>query len=147
MKLIGVCRIGRDAEIRYSANGKPVANFSAAYDYGKKGDDGKRPTQWIDCAIWGDRAENLAPYLLKGQQVMVVGDAHIETFARRDGGEGSKIVVMVNDLTLCGGRPEASGGADAPRSSSAPAARPPQPSAQIDRPQSKFGDFEDDIPF
>jgi single-strand DNA-binding protein len=40
-----------------------VANVSLAFTYGKKGDDGKRPTQWVDASLWGQRAESLAPYI------------------------------------------------------------------------------------
>ena len=45
MILTGLARIGKDAELRYTASNEPVANLSLAFNYGRKGDDGKRPTQ------------------------------------------------------------------------------------------------------
>lgn len=141
MKLIGIVRLGRDAELRYAANGDAVAGFSGAYNYGRKGTDGRRPSQWVDLALWGKRAESLAPYLLKGQQVEVVaGDVHIETFDKRDGTQGVKLTARVEDLELVGSaaeRTEAPAPAPAPR----PAAPAPAKSA------TGFDDMDDEIPF
>ena len=53
MILTGLARIGKDAELRYTASNEPVANISLAFNYGRKGDDGKRPTQWIEASMWG----------------------------------------------------------------------------------------------
>lgn len=151
MKLIGVCRLGRDAELRYASTGMPVANFSGAYDHGRKGEDGRRPTQWVECAIWGDRAEKLMPYLLKGQQVFVCGDAHVETYERRDSGTGVKLVVRVDDLTLCGSRQDGGGAqegaATAPTRDYSQAQATTQQRPAATRAPSKFDDLEDDIPF
>ena len=44
-------RIGRDAELRYTPNGDAVCNIPVAVDYGRKGQDGKRPTQWYDVTL------------------------------------------------------------------------------------------------
>ena len=44
MKAQGLARIGKDAEVRYTPGGTAVANVSLAFTFGKKGDDGKRPT-------------------------------------------------------------------------------------------------------
>src|SRR5512139_2415973 len=57
MKAQGLARIGKDAEVRYTPSGTAVANVSLAFTFGKKGDDGKRPTQWVDASLWGQRAD------------------------------------------------------------------------------------------
>ena len=69
MKLIGLCRLGRDAELRYTTTGRRVASLSLAYNYGRKDD---RQSQWIEASLWGDQAERLAPYLLKGTLIHVI---------------------------------------------------------------------------
>ncbi len=98
-QLIGLARIGRDVELRYTGNGDPVANVSLAFNYGRKGEDGKRPTQWVDASLWNKRAEALTEYLLSGTQVFVViDDVHIETYETRDGGTGSKMVGTISSL-------------------------------------------------
>jgi single-strand DNA-binding protein len=54
----------------------------------------------IDCAVWGARAAVAAQYLTKGARITVAGSAHAETFERRDGSIGCKVVCNVNDFTL-----------------------------------------------
>ena len=51
MKAFGLARLGRDAEIRTTSNGEQVATLALAFSYGRKGSDGKRPTQWVDGAL------------------------------------------------------------------------------------------------
>jgi single-strand DNA-binding protein len=138
MKANGLARIGRDVELRHTPNGEAVANLSLAFTYGKRNADGKRPTQWVEAALWGKRAESLAPYLLKGQQVVAyLEDVSIQTFRKQDGTEGIKLAARVGDLELIAGQGEAQQQAPAP--TRAPAPRPAAPSG--------FDDMDSDIPF
>ena len=96
-------RLGRDTELRYTNAGDPVATLAIACDYGRKGQDGKRPTQWIEASLWGKQAEALVPYLVKGQQVyFTLEDAHIETFQKSDGSQGVKLVGRIITIKLAG---------------------------------------------
>ena len=102
MIITALARLGRDPELRYLASGDPVMNLALAVNYGKKV-DGKRPTQWIDAALFGKRAESLAPYLSKGSLVFVVIDEpHIETYQGKNG-PGAKLVGRVSSLEFAGG--------------------------------------------
>lgn len=142
-KMIGMMRLGRDAELRYTPNNEPVTNLSLAYAHGKAGQDGKRPTQWIDATLWGKRAEALTQYLTKGGlHCFTLDELNIQTFQKQDGSSGMKLVARVLDVEL-GARQDA-----AP----APAARPAPPPqrqapAPAPRPSSGFDDMDDDIPF
>lgn len=150
MNLIGLCRLGRDAEIRYTQSGAPVASFSAAFDFGRKDADGKRPTQWIDLSLWGDRAEKVADMLTKGTRLMVVAsDVHVETFERRDGGQGSKLVARVDSFEFAGSRQDREqGDAPAPRESGQAPARSERPARQAAPNRADdFDAMDDDIPF
>ena len=99
MKMIGMARLGRDVEVRYTANGVPVANLSLAFNYGPKDQDGKRATQWVEGSLWRERAELLAQYLNQGQQLYVeVRDVHVETYDKNDGTVGTKLVGDVTEL-------------------------------------------------
>lgn len=84
MLMVGVARVGNDPVARYTPDGKPVMDISLAFDYGRKGNDGRRPTQWVNATMWGDRVERLQPYLSKGSQVFVtLSEPHIETYEKR----------------------------------------------------------------
>ncbi len=141
-QITGVFRIGKDAELRDTASG-PVINLALASNYGKKGSDGSRSTQWIDASLWGKRAESLEQYLTKGQQIYAtISDPHIETYQKRDGGEGVKLVGMISDLELVGGKP--SGDRESrPAREERPARREQKPAPK----NNSFDDMEDDIPF
>jgi single-strand DNA-binding protein len=140
MKASGLARIGKDAEVRFTPSGTAVANVSLAFTYGKKGDDGKRPTQWVDASIWGQRAEPMAPYLLKGKQIVAyLEDVHLQTYTKGDGTQNTKMVARLADLEFV------SDGSDhkpTQKPQSAPQSRPAP--AQQD---SGFDDFPDDVPF
>ena len=140
----GLARIGRDVELRFLANGDAVANISLAFTYGRKDNEGKRPTQWVEGSIWGKRAEALAPYLLKGGQVAVtLEDVCIETYQGKSG-EGHKLVgrVLAIDLVSTVQATQQQAPRPAPAQNNAPQ---PRPAAQSTG--SGFDDMDDDIPF
>lgn len=138
MQLIGLARLGRDAEAR-TVGDNVVANLSLAFDYYDPKAEKKRSTTWIDASLWGKQATSLEPYLLKGQLVCcTVDDLHMETFQGQRG-EGHKLVGKVTTIKLAGGRQDGH--------QAAPAAAPrPSPPAPAQRPPSKFDD-DSDIPF
>lgn len=98
--------LGRDARLRHvdTQNGQvAVTNFAVAVQRRQKDKDGKPLTLWVDCALWGKRAEALQPYLTKGLKVAVAGEANVEQFQRQDGSYGAKLTCRVNEVTLQGG--------------------------------------------
>lgn len=146
--LIFTGRLGRDVELRYTPGGNAVTNLDVAYNYGKKGPDGNRPTQWVDCSLFGKRAEALAPYLLKGQQLyLILSDVHIRTYQKNDNTQGFTLSGSVDEIELIGGRPEGAAQHQAQRQAS-PAS---QNYAAVSTGQSApagFDDFDDQlIPF
>lgn len=159
MHLIGIVRLGRDAEVRYLPDGRPVANLALAFNYGKKDSNGDRPTQWIDAALFGDRVEKLQQYLTKGAQVMVhLSDPHIETYQKSDGSQGVKLSAFIANLEFAGGNnrnsaagPAQQGGQQ--RNGYAAATGRAQPQSQQGGGQAQqrgagtFDDMGDDIPF
>lgn len=136
MKVFGLARIGRDVEIRHTAQGEAVAGLALAFSYRNKGE---KATQWVEASLWGKRAEALAPYLRKGGLISVtVDDVHIETYQGRSG-EGHKLVGRVADVELAGG---------GDKQEAAPASKPVQ---QAPKPTPAnpggFSDMDDDVPF
>lgn len=136
MHLIGLARLGRTVELRWTPDGKAVINLALAYNYGRKNAQGEQPTQWVEAAIFEKRAEALAPHLLKGTQLNVrVSDLHIETFRRNDGSEGTKLVGYVAHLEFAGPAPQRDKAAP-------PAARPAAPTHASDG-----SDMDPEVPF
>lgn len=128
--------LGRDAELRNTPAGHSVLNFSVGVTVGW-GDNQK--TLWVGCAMWGDRGEKLAPYLLKGKPVCVSGDIDLRTYETRDGKAGAELTLNVQRVTLMGGNKQNDGqrGTDRPvrqERTGEPAKAAPE-------------DFDDDIPF
>jgi single-strand DNA-binding protein len=146
--LTDVGRIGRDAELRFTPSGDPVINLALACDYGRKGQDGKRPTQWVDATLWGKQAEAMAPYLLKGQQLyFTMEDAHIETYAKTGGGEGFKLTGKIILIKFVGSPPQA---ANQPQQQSRPQQQPRQQAANRPAQNQQAAppdSFDDDTPF
>lgn len=138
MNAYGLARLGRDAEVRQVGD-TVVATLALAFTRRVKGE---KLTQWVDGALWGKRAEALAPYLLKGGLVAVtLEDMHIETYTSAKG-EGHRLAARVIDVELAGGgEPRTAAPSAAPRA--APAPRPaPAPSGGHG-----FENMDDDIPF
>ena len=85
--------LGRDPELK-EVGSSQVASFSIAARTGKD------QTTWIDCSVWGKRAETVMSYLHKGDRVTVVGSGRIRTFDKKDGSEGKSLEINVSDFTL-----------------------------------------------
>jgi single-strand DNA-binding protein len=99
-----VGRIGQTAELRQTAAGKAVANFSLAVDGGRDASGQKRDPLWLKCVLWEKRAEALAQFCVKGKMVVICGSVGCEAWlARQDGGAQAAIVVNVREITFCGG--------------------------------------------
>jgi single-strand DNA-binding protein len=143
IQIFGLARVGRDVEVRNTTGGDAVASVSLAFSYGRKDADGKKPTQWVDGALWGKRAEALAPYLTKGTLVTVTcEDAHIEVFKKADGTEGVKLAARITAIDLAGS------GEKKPAPAPTPAPRQQQRPAPAPAPAGGgFEDMADDVPF
>jgi single-strand DNA-binding protein len=150
MKAQGLARIGRDAETRFLQNGDAVTSLSLAFSFGKKDESGNRQTQWVDAAMWGKRGETLAPYLLKGSQVVAyLEDVRIESFEGKNG-PSSKLAAKVVDIELISGQQQGQQAAPQQQRQAPPQRPAPQPQRQstYQAPApSGFDGLDDDIPF
>jgi len=127
--------LGRDAELRFMPDGKPVLQFSVADSAGRE-----KPIIWWNCQLFGKRAETLQQYLSKGQQVTVSGNVTEREWKDKDGQSRKSMDIRVNDVALQG-RPQGETG-QAPARQPAKAAPKPQGGG------SGFEDMDDsDIPF
>ena len=131
MNSITICgHLGRDIELRSLSDGTPVGGFSVADSQGRD-----KPAIWWRCSIFGKRAESLAPYLKKGQQVTIVGSVSEREYTDKDGAKRTSMELRVNDLALQGGR----------RDDAAPT--PARQAPAQARQSIGFDDMDSDIPF
>lgn len=94
--------LGRDAEVRYLANGDAICGFSVADSQGKD-----KPTIWWNCSLFGKRAEALVQYLVKGQSVTVAGQVTEREYTDKNGNQRKSMDIRVSEIALQGGRKEA----------------------------------------
>lgn len=133
-------RLGRDVELRYTPDNTAVAELALACNYGRKGQDGKQPTQWLKATIWGKQAEALAPHLTKGKGLcVVVSGLHVREFTKQDGTPSWALEGRVDSIDFTGAGPR-EGAAAAPPP-------PPKPVARQPQEPTGFDDMDDDIPF
>lgn len=97
----------RDAELRSTGGGTAVLNFSVAVNDRRKN---QQTGEWedypnfIDCTMFGARAEKIAQYLEKGTKVFVEGKLHWSQW-EKDGQKRSKVDVTVDEIEF-GGKKE-----------------------------------------
>lgn len=91
-------RIGSDAAIKTTQGGDSVTQFSVGCNVGK----GK--TAWVDCTMWGERGEKLAPYLTKGTPVGINGRPAVRAWVNKDGEAVPVQQCTVNHVDLLGSK-------------------------------------------
>ena len=76
-KVMIIGNLGRDPEMRYTPNGRPVTEFSVAVSHRSRdpqtGEWADDQTDWYRVTVWGDRAERTAEQFRKGNKVFVEG--------------------------------------------------------------------------
>lgn len=105
-KAIITGNLARSAELRSTQSGVSVSTFTVAVNERVKnhatGEYDNR-ANWIDCTMFGKRAESLNQYLTKGQKVAVEGRLRWSQW-EKDGVKHSKIGIVVDEIDLGGAR-------------------------------------------
>jgi single-strand DNA-binding protein len=112
-KVILVGNVGRDAELRYTQGGTPIANFSLAtsdaYTDKASGQRQER-TEWHNIVCWSRLAEIANQYVTKGRQVYVEGRLQTRDWVDPQGVKHFKTEVVCQTLQLLGRREDSGGG-------------------------------------
>ena len=98
--------LGRDPELRYTADGTPVCDFSVATTERRKDRSGESQdiTTWFRVTVWRRQAELAGQYLSKGKQVYVEGRLIQKEFQDRDGNTRHSLEVTASDVQFLGSR-------------------------------------------
>ena len=102
--------VGRDAEMRYLANGTPVASFSVATTRRWKDrttGESKEKTVWYRVSAWRALAETANQYIKKGMQIMVVGEMEeARAYLREDNTPAASLEMTASNFQFLGRREE-----------------------------------------
>ena len=102
----------RDPEVRTTQSGMPVMSLGIAVNDRRKNNqtgEWEDYANFIDCTMFGTRAQNVSQYLSKGQRVMIEGKLRYSQW-ERDGQKRSKIEVIIDDLDFASNRGSGQGG-------------------------------------
>ena len=104
-KAILVGNLGRDAEMRFTAGGTPVATVSLATTERFTDREGQKreDTQWHRIVIWGKTAESLHEYLTKGKQIYVEGRIQTREWTDKEGKPAKTTEIRADRVVLLGG--------------------------------------------
>jgi single-strand DNA-binding protein len=150
-KVMIIGNLGRDPEMRYTPNGRPVTEFSVAVGHSKPDGAGgwiDEGTDWYRVTVWGDRAERTAEQFRKGNKVFVEGRFRTREYEAKDGQKRTSLEITADNVISLDARvrdEEGSFGAPSGAGGGAgggDAVRPTRPQATAPR-----DDDLDDLPF
>ena len=94
-------RLTRDPEVRNTQSGMAVLNLGVAVNDRRKNNqtgEWEDVPNYVDCVMFGTRAESVSRYLRKGSKVAIEGKLRWSQWEDKQGGKRSKIEVIVDDL-------------------------------------------------
>ena len=110
---VGIGRLTRDPNVKYTQSGKAYASFTLAIDRRKSG-DGNQQADFISCVAWEKTAEVISQYVSKGQKIGVEGRIQTRSY-EKDGRKYYVTEVIVQSMEFCdskgGGASTTNGGA------------------------------------
>jgi single-strand DNA-binding protein len=151
----------RDPELRQTPSGYTILNIGVAVNDRRRN---QQTNEWedyanfVDCVVFGARAEYLSRALHKGSKVVIEGKLRYSSWENKEGQRRSKIEIMVDDIDFMSPRQQQSGGYSQnsfDNQSSGPSFSAPQPVPSAPAPQRsavatppKQEDvYDEDIPF
>lgn len=133
----------RDPQLSYLPSQTAVAEFGLAMNRKFKKQDGSQGEEicFVDCQIFGKRAEVINKYFKKGEPIFIEGRLKLDSWQAQDGSKRSRLRVFVENFEFIGGR---RGGGQPADSQDAPAE---MPAADAEVPYGTGGGGGDEIPF
>ncbi len=145
-RIILVGNLTRDPELSYTPSNTAISKFGMAMNHKWRDQEGNTREEvcFVDCVIFGRRAETFNQYMSKGQQTLVEGRLKLDQWTSPEGQKRSKHEVVVDNFQFLGGRrDEGSPQPAAPGAQVAPGgAEPSAPDYAVPPPPP-----EDGIPF
>ncbi len=114
-KVILVGNLGRDPEVRYTAEGSAITNISVATtSQWKDRNSGERreETEWHRVTFFGRLAEIAGEYLKKGRSVYIEGRLKTRKYTDANGVEKYATDIIAEQMQMLGGRDGGGGGCE-----------------------------------
>jgi single-strand DNA-binding protein len=140
-KVILVGRLGKDPEVRYTAEGTAVANFSLATDesFTDRAGDKQSRTEWHRIVVWKRLAEVCGEHLHKGKQVYIEGSLRSRKWQDRNQNERTSFEVVANRMVMLGSKGGEQGAGNGSHGNGRSVQQPkPEPATVVD---------DSDLPF
>ena len=100
-KVILVGRLCSAPELRYVGDkNTALARFSLAVNRDYKNNEGNYDCDFIECNLWGKRAETFSQYMSKGELVGIEGKLRLDKYTNKNGEKRSIIRVKVDDFNF-----------------------------------------------
>ena len=147
-KWIGIGNLGKDPEVRYSASGEAIANFSIACTESwkdKSSGEKKEMTEWVRCSCFGKLAEICGQWLKKGAQVYIEGSLRTRKWTDKEGVERYTTEIRMDQMVMLGSKGDGQQRSNPNTENYEAAPSPPRPAQN--KPKPGFEDLGDDIPF
>jgi len=112
-----VGNVGRDAEMRYTPAGVPVASFSVAVNRNWTNAAGEKQEKvtWFRITCWRKLAETAAQWVKKGKLLLITGEVEAQGYTDKDGNVRATLELTANSFKFLGGkRDDAEGDTDGP---------------------------------
>lgn len=99
-KVMIIGNLGKDPEMRFTANGSSVATFSVAVSRQIPSGEGERreETEWFSVVAWNKLAELCNQYLQKGRKVYVEGRLQTRSWDAQDGTKKYRTEVIAQEV-------------------------------------------------
>ena len=136
----------RDSELRSTQGGTSILGMGVAVNERRKNastGEWEDYPHFVDCTMFGTRAEKLQPYLTKGTKVAIDGRLRYSSW-EKDGQKRSKLEVVVDEIEFMS-RKDGAQAAPAPQAGGHPAQERNAPQAGGYAPQAAL--YDEDIPF
>ena len=118
----------RDPELRATAAGTSVLSFGIAVNdryFNKQTNQWEDRPNFVDCTLFGNRANGLAPYLTKGVKVALEGKLRFSQWQDKQGNNRSKLDVIVDEVELLSAQRTHQPAAQAPQQAYQPVQQAP----------------------
>ena len=99
-QIVLVGRIVKTPELRTTENGKKTATVTLAVPRNYKNMNGEYDTDFLDCTLWTNVAENTAEYCQTGDMVGVKGRIQTRVITAEDGSKKKKTEIVAEKVTF-----------------------------------------------